>query len=130
MNDNNDNFRGNRIGKENGSNGKERGVCPILTQSLVCKLPLDEIVYFESEGRCTTIVLYDGTVYRINERMAFFENYIDNEFYAVGKYYVNLSNIRSIDSSATVIFDNKAKLFLTKKNYVGLKQKFANYIAI
>ena len=61
-------------------------------------------------------------------KLSFFERFLDGNFYLSGKYYINLCRVESISSEAVVTFDDGSSIYLSKKTYVKLKQRFAGFM--
>ncbi len=128
-----DGIMGKNINKISGVSGAvptDEGAdyCPLITQSLVSKLRLSDINYFEYESGKTKIEMCDGTIHYTRQRFEFFMDYIDERFFSVGRFLINMNRIISIDSEAVVHFEAGSRVYLTKKNYVELKQRFAGYM--
>ncbi len=93
------------------------------------KVPLNDIVYFEAQGKMQWLHLTDGTCYLLRMTMLEIYKQLSNyqSFVRIGvAFIVNLEYIRSL-SAKEVNMDNGMKIYLPRGAYKGLKEQYFRY---
>ena len=100
---------------------------PFVSRQQCCKIPLEEILYIEQQGREVFIVT-DKITYRQYGKFSDLEDYLDERFFCCLKTMaINFSNVISMREQA-IKFKNGKEIYLGRQNFVRTKQSFAIYI--
>lgn len=98
------------------------------SSSVVKKIPLDEILYFEVRNRITT-VFYGESSFNFYSSMDKIEESLANKFFVRThrSYMVNLRNIDKIEKN-NVILSNKSSIPLSLSNAKSVKTAFSKFL--
>lgn len=93
------------------------------------RIPVNELVYCEAQGKSQYLHLSDGTQYNLRRTMAEIYEMLAGyrEFVRVGVAYIlNLDHIESL-STQEVQMDNGKKVFLPRGSYHPLRERYFDY---
>jgi len=93
------------------------------------RIPVNELVYCEAQGKSQYLHLSDGTQYNLRRTMAEIYEMLAcyREFVRVGVAYIlNLDHIESL-STQEVQMDNGKKVFLPRGSYHPLRERYFDY---
>lgn len=109
---------------------RERKKCILLKrEGRVIKVPLNDVVYCEAQGKRQCIYMADGTELLQNLTMAKIYDMcsVCREFVRVGaSYVINLEHIDSLNAQE-IQMDNGQKIYLPRGTYPCLREQYFDY---
>lgn len=102
---------------------------PMINRNECCKIWLDDILYFEKNGRLVKIVTSDASHYDYGSISDYEQYFADDErFFACMKgLVINFDHVDSM-KDRTIRFSNGREYDLGRTNYLKTKQTFVNYM--
>lgn len=98
----------------------------IKTQSYIEKLPTEEVISVQRDGRRIHIAA-DNKEYVYYEKMDNVSPHLDERFYRChGGCYINFDKVRLMEDQE-IMFYNGQTLFLGRTNFIKTKQHFYRY---
>lgn len=102
---------------------------PVVNRRDCCKVPLEDILYIESEGRRIRIVT-DDKVFCMYAKLCDMEPYFEDDvrfFPCIKGMFVNFDHVSSMKDQ-TIFFRNGTKYILGRTNFLRTKQTFVGYL--
>lgn len=102
---------------------------PMINRNECCKIWLDDILYFEKNGRLVKIVTSEASHYDYGSISDYEQYFADDErFFACMKgLVINFDHVDSM-KDRTIRFSNGREYDLGRTNYLKTKQTFVNYM--
>ncbi len=111
-------------------NTKEKKDCLLLRiDGRICKIPLNDIVYFEAQGKNQGLHLADGTHPKLHMTMMEIYGMLSGrrEFAKVGvSYIVNLNHVDSLNAQE-ICLDTGKNIYLPRGAYHSLREQYFQY---
>lgn len=107
---------------------RRRPYIAVKNRTLITKVLLDEILYIQRDGRKLDMAT-DAGIFSWYETVQRIEPVLDDRFYrSMTGCYVNLERIKTMGGDCCIQFENGAKLYLGRDNYIRTKQRFFQFL--
>lgn len=95
------------------------------------KIPYKDIMYFESHGRCVSIIQQNGTEDKFNSKLSLIEKIVENSnqsFLRIHQsYLVNFRFVKKISFSKIELFDGKT-LYISEERQKSIRNKYSKIL--
>ncbi len=109
---------------------QEHRKCILLKrEGRIIKVPLNDVIYCEAQGKCQCIYMTDGTELIQNLTLAKIYDMcsVCEEFVKIGaSYIINLEHIDSLNAQELQL-DNGEKIYLPRGTYRSLREQYFDY---